>query len=339
MLQKIEILGVKIPMYSLMIVVGVIAYLLWLYLGVIRKERLDRKNGVSLLVTSVFGLAVLYACSLVIDSIFMSIQKGRFSFGSITWLGGFIGALPVTIFLIHMLVPCDKGRALNRFSTLMPGFILAHAFGRVGCFFAGCCHGAPTDSFLGVVFPGHTPAGNLYPDYNSNDYLISSSNKIFFPSVPVLPTQLIEACFELLLVIIMIALYKRLKNYNIELYCIAYGIFRFTLEFFRGDTRGETGFFLTPSQLMSIIIWAYAVIIILYRKGILFKRVRSKCRVWAENADRQVLESKEARRLEVIRVLDGLKRDGLITEGEFEAKKAQILNIKAPDFEDEGTTE
>ena len=45
------------------------------------------------------------------------------------------------------------------FNMLIPTVVLAQAFGRIGCFFAGCCYGVPTTSSLGVTFP----AGSLAP--------------------------------------------------------------------------------------------------------------------------------------------------------------------------------
>ena len=29
---------------------------------------------------------------------------------------------------------------------------IIHGFGRLGCFFAGCCYGLPTKSFIGITF-------------------------------------------------------------------------------------------------------------------------------------------------------------------------------------------
>jgi phosphatidylglycerol:prolipoprotein diacylglycerol transferase len=42
-----------------------------------------------------------------------------------------------------------------------PCITVAHGFGRIGCFLAGCCYGKVTDSIFGVTFPGMTHA--VYP--------------------------------------------------------------------------------------------------------------------------------------------------------------------------------
>ena len=107
--------------------------------------------------------------------------------------------------------------------------IIAHAFGRVGCFFAGCCYGKETDSFLGVQFP------NL-------------------PN-PVYPTQLFEAGFLFLLfAVCFILLMKKDFKHNLSVYLIAYGIFRFLIEFLRDDARGELIPGITPSQFWGLVM-------------------------------------------------------------------------------------
>ena len=112
--------------------------------------------------------------------------------------------------------------------SLVPCCVLvAHAFGRLGCFFAGCCYGKETDSPLGVQFP-HLPN-------------------------PVHPTQLYEAAFLFVIFIVMLILLFRYNfRHNMSVYLISYGIFRFLIEFVRGDHRGELVAAISPSQFWSI---------------------------------------------------------------------------------------
>lgn len=52
---------------------------------------------------------------------------------------------------------------------------------------------------------------------------------------------------------------------------MAYGVWRFLLEFIRGDHRGSFVEFLSPSQFWSIVLFlagiAYLVIILIRKKG------------------------------------------------------------------------
>ena len=105
--------------------------------------------------------------------------------------------------------------------------LIGHSLGRVGCFFAGCCYGKETDSCLGVKFP------NL--------------------PHPVYPTQLYEAAFLLILFAVCSYLLLRRKfRHNMTVYLIGYGIFRFLIEFIRGDDRGKLFGLLSPSQFWSL---------------------------------------------------------------------------------------
>ena len=61
---------------------------------------------------------------------------------------------------------------------------------------------------------------------------------------------------------------RKIKNYKFIVYLFSYGIFRFLLEFLRGDDRGRLFSWLTPSQGLSIVLWLWGagLIIYLYKK-------------------------------------------------------------------------
>lgn len=121
------------------------------------------------------------------------------------------------------------------------GIPLGHSLGRIGCFFYGCCYGKPTTSGLGVLFPPESAAG--------------------LSGVKVIPTQLISAVVLLLIFYLLLFLKKRRKfNGQILLsYVFLYGIFRFIIEFYRGDPRGEF-FTLSTSGFISLILVAVSII-------------------------------------------------------------------------------
>ncbi|OQX88164.1 MAG: hypothetical protein B6D55_01260 [Candidatus Omnitrophica bacterium 4484_70.2] len=117
---------------------------------------------------------------------------------------------------------------------------LGHSLGRWGCFFNGCCYGKPTTSWIGVKFPPDSPAGIL--------------------GEKVIPTQLISLFFLLVIFFILLNLRKR-KKFKGEIflsYLILYGIFRFIIEFFRGDPRGYI-FIFSTSQFISLIVVAIGI--------------------------------------------------------------------------------
>jgi phosphatidylglycerol:prolipoprotein diacylglycerol transferase len=118
----------------------------------------------------------------------------------------------------------------------------AQAFGRLGCFTAGCCWGKPTDP--------HNPIAVVFtrPDALIDPRLIG---------VPLVPTQLLQMANDLLLAAVLAWLWRR----RVEppgtvfwIYMIAYSLGRGIIEFWRGDVgRGlYFGDHVSTSQLLSI---------------------------------------------------------------------------------------
>lgn len=124
---------------------------------------------------------------------------------------------------IRLATICDLG------ATWMG---LGHAFGRVGCFLAGCCWGAPTNSGWGSSFPPES---------------VVAQHQLFVgaPSATAAlhPTQLYEAIG--LAILLCALVWIRVRN-GIESpwrqtsrYAIGYGVLRFCTEIFRADERGH----------------------------------------------------------------------------------------------------
>ena len=78
-----------------------------------------------------------------------------------------------------------------------------------------------------------------------------------------LPTQLYEAIFLFIIFGIMsLLVLKKDFKYNMPVYLIAYGIWRFFLEFIRDDDRGSFIGNISPSQFWSIVMLAIGVALI-----------------------------------------------------------------------------
>ena len=173
------------------------------------------------------------------------------------YYGGLIGGFLTVVLLIRFYkLPFWKVA-----DALVPGLALGQAFGRQGCFAAGCCWGKPTDLWFGVHFTekGHEYTG--VPMYGP------SGEDLFLH-----PTQLIES-FTMLAVfglLVWLHRHKKFDGQGLIAYGIIYSIFRFCIEFIRDDPRGDlfglttmTG--LSTSQLVSLVVAASAIVFMVMR--------------------------------------------------------------------------
>ena len=180
--------------------------------------------------------------------------------------------------------------------TVIPALPLVHAFGRIGCFLAGCCYGIPCSGPLCVVFP-HSPVAP--------------------PNTPLFPVQLLESALLFLLTAILLLYVTKgtgrfvtpnvtkgtgrfvtsvndktaatpprhsptssgvtgersgdvspdrspvtLRSPNpTALYLLLYGIIRFGTEFLRGDLARGSLWLLSTSQWISLLAITTAILL------------------------------------------------------------------------------
>ncbi len=237
-------------LYGLMIGVGLLACfgLLFLY-GKYKKVETNFIDFIFynavLAVILGFGSAALFQATYN----FIENPKAGFKFGGITFIGGLIGGIVSFLVVYAIFRKRYKTRLVDIISFCPCCILIAHAFGRVGCLFAGCCHGPETDAWYGIYM--HTSA---------------------FGYAKVVPTQLFEALFLFALCGVCFALVWKWKfKHNLSLYLICYGIFRFLLEFWRADDRGQLFGLISPSQFWSIVmviagVGVYFLLSWLYKK-------------------------------------------------------------------------
>ena len=312
MVPVIHIGQLHIYSYSFMVLIGVILFTIITIILLEKCEKTQQKVTNRLLIISIFGFVSLVGFAFIANSIFHSIEEGKIVLGGITWLGGVLGSFPLMVFLIHKFCPAVKGEALKYFNLLIPGIVVAHGFGRIGCFLGGCCYGAVTDSIFGISFPDGSMAANQYPSAAGG-------------SLPVFPTQLFEAAFDFLLFIVMMILYKKAKKHFLEIYAFSYGTFRFLLEFIRGDDRGATGMTLSPSQIMSLILIIGGILVLIYNKRVILKKLHAKMDEYIQKRESTFEEDINNQTIKLIKELKELEEQNIITKDEFETKKKELL--------------
>lgn len=260
MFPYFSIFSLQLPTYGIISLVGVVvAGLVALKLS--KRRGLDKADLASVAIVSAVGLFLgahlLYGITRMDDvlEVFRNYKRyedfGAFIsrifelFSGMVFYGGLYGGL-----FAGYLYAKKKKLSIENVSDVFALFIpLFHVFGRVGCFFAGCCYGV--ESEWGIA--GRVITGKLRE------------------VTPRFPVQLLEAFLLLLLFLFVLFLYKKGKANGrlIFVYLIIYAVLRFCLEFMRGDEiRGKLLMF-TTSQWISIVtvIWVSIVLFARHRKG------------------------------------------------------------------------
>ncbi len=245
--QFINLFGKEIPVYGICYFGGIF---LAAFIAVIiaPKRKIERYDVVYSAVYSVIAgvigakllfIAVSYKQIIALGGSLDALLKGGFVF-----YGGIIGgALGLLIYCKQFKMPILP--MADIYGVVIP---IGHAFGRVGCHFAGCCYGMELDSPISVVYKttiGTTPI-----------------------NVPLLPIQLIEAGGLLLIfaVLLLILLKKDLKEGSIAaVYMVLYSLFRFIIEYFRGDRERGMYLKLSTSQWVSIGLLTVGIILLVFK--------------------------------------------------------------------------
>ena len=180
--------------------------------------------------------------------------------GGLMFYGGFM--LAAAVFAGWCFFKKEKPLALaDLLCVVVP---LGHAFGRIGCFFYGCCYGKQCDCALAVSFPRGSPA--WYEQMNAKHIAFAAGE-----SLPVLPVQLFEAAANLLLFLALFLIYRRFGKGTASLYLIGYAIIRFGMECLRGDPRAAFGPF-SISQTISLALFACGTALLIRSRGVFCRR-------------------------------------------------------------------
>jgi phosphatidylglycerol:prolipoprotein diacylglycerol transferase len=162
--------------------------------------------------------------------------------------GGLIAAVVVALWYLWR----HKMPVWTVTDVFAPAIALGHVIGRFGCLLAGCCFGRQTDVPWAITF--------------HNDF---ARQNVGTPlGVPLHPTQLYEAGAELLILVLLLATEKKGRPFpgrTFWSYMFLYGVSRFVIEIYRGDSRGlinVLGNSLSTSQFVSILLVPLSLIML-----------------------------------------------------------------------------
>ena len=146
------------------------------------------------------------------------------------WFGGgfvFYGGLIVSLLFTLLTMRLTK---INILPYLVPGLLIGHGIGRIGCLLAGCCFGIKYEG-IGAI-------------------LINQQSRF--------PVQAIEAG---VLIIMGIYFFKKFRPQIVFHYLMIYPAIRFFLEFLRNDEVRGTYWGISSSQILSLLIFSVSLIV------------------------------------------------------------------------------
>lgn len=254
MFPLINVFGHDLSVYAICACVGILLAL-FLAAKTAKRFKIDDNDVISVGLVSAIGIVIgghlLYGLTnfhLIIE-FFQNLDKITsfpiflnclvIIFGGQVFYGGLIGGL---IAGYIYLKKTKKDVTLYSYIAA-PVIPLFHAFGRIGCFLGGCCYGVEWEH--GITY--------------HNDPIEAANG------VPRLPIQLIEAACNFVIFGVLYYLQRKgkCKKSLLFIYLLSYSIVRFVDEFFRGDAyRGFVGPFST-SQIISIGVFIFALIMLI----------------------------------------------------------------------------
>ncbi len=254
-------------MYPNEVIIGLTLYEIFLAAGVLSalivfrilsdKAGLDTKLFNFCLASGVVAIVGGYGSAVLFQAYYNYRESGVFRIAAdtgATFYGGLIGGAAIFLFCYFVigrfvLGSSLPGREFYRVTGMAAASITsAHSLGRVGCLMAGCCHGLPSAKF------------GIYMEFAGGE---------------VVPVQLFEAVFLLLLTVLFFVRSSKGKGYNLAFYMMFYGVWRFFIEYLRGDNRGETLIgFLSPSQLTALILIFGGIFLFYFERRAAYRKMQ-----------------------------------------------------------------
>lgn len=152
-------------------------------------------------------------------------------------LGGVIG-LFISVWAIGLIVPDYRKDITHAYCLVIP---LLYSVSKLGCHFAGCCHGISYDG----------------------PFAISYNNKVVVTG-NVFPVQATESLvFMAIFVIGMLIYFKRKSPYAIQILILMCAAGKFLLAYLREE---QVGVVLSPNQIVCIVFAISSIVVIINKR-------------------------------------------------------------------------
>ena len=244
------IFGIAVHWYGIMIALGILfGVLLAFYTFKFRKLKNDYIFELLLwmLPPAIIGARLYY---LIFNGgpwgweAFAIWNGGLAVYGSI--IGGAVGAI--------LFCVVRKINFLDVADVVVPSLALGQAFGRIGCYFGGCCYGVETQAPSLMCFPFSINVDGTWH----------------------LATNLYESFFSFLICLVLVLMLRKISLRGIIMgsYFVLYGVLRAVLESFRDSHEALFIGSVKVSLILSILLAVSGAIIILIQTIKFYKQKR-----------------------------------------------------------------
>lgn len=237
---SLEIFGLEISIYGLLIAVG---FVLSLFITVqyCKRKNYNTEIPFDLLLWifpfSIIGARLYYVIFSGYAWSFLEIiqiwEGGLAIYGGI--IGGFLGILCYSII--------KKENLLKLIDMVAPAVIISQSIGRIGCYFAGCCYGEVVTNSLFQWFPLSVEINGVW-HYST----------FFYESL---------WCFMGFWVLNYLFLKTDKLGFTSGAYFVVYGLGRFLIEGIRGDSLMIFNI-IRVSQALSFLLVILGIVLIVY---------------------------------------------------------------------------
>lgn len=231
-LFTIDLFGhsLAVSTYGLLVAIGVMG---GIYIGYRNAKRVGLRTD-DFLDLTFWGLVVALTSSRLMF-VLTNLDRYRENYwkvfaiweGGLVFYGGVIGACALGLYLMwRRNLPF-----LRSGDVIAPVLSIGHAFGRLGCYMAGCCWGKTCPKPLGVQFGEQSVVYENLVARRQIDPAVSIT------TAPLHPVQLYEALGEIVIfgVLLHLASRKRFDGMVFFSYLVLYALLRSVTELFRGD--------------------------------------------------------------------------------------------------------
>lgn len=227
----------KIPLYGIFLILSFILGLIVVYNN-LKNNNFKKEEILGLLfyilAGSIFGAKYFTFLTNYkkYDGIFDFYKIGLSSYGAV-----------IGILLMMYLFSKQFNKKFKKIiNYVLPSVPLMYAIGKIGCFFAGCCHGIEYEGLFSVVY-----------NYSLND----------LKGIELFPIQLLEAIVFIIIFVYILNKNKKGKNDVTAQTFIVCGIAKFLLDFLR---MSHVDKILSFNQIVSVLFIIIGIILLFVRK-------------------------------------------------------------------------